>query len=270
MADEEKGIDALHAQWTAEDGPLRQLAQDVWALHHRRAMFNGLVGMLEGQGNPHRAYVEGFLAEMYFEAQLVRLRRLIDADSRTVSFRRLINQLLQHRSQFTREWYVDLWTDGADAGTDDRGERLDARSWEAEGSREFDRWTDDRPDRHDVLGVQPLRRLLDALVEDVDEVKAYVDQRVAHAQKDPDPSNLTYGQVDRAIARAGETLQTLSLLLEQVTEAGLVPTVQGDWRSPFRAALVDCGDEPIPWDDPCWRYRDGGWRSRSEDAGAGS
>ena len=62
MADEEKGIDALHAQWTAEDGPLRQLAQDVWALHHRRAMFNGLVGMLEGQGNPHRAYVEGFLA----------------------------------------------------------------------------------------------------------------------------------------------------------------------------------------------------------------
>jgi hypothetical protein len=270
MADDERGIDALHAEWTAEDGPLRQLAQDVWALHHRRAMFSELVGMLEGQGNPQRVYVEEFLAEMYFDAQLVRLRRLIDADSRTVSFRRLINQLLRHRSQFTREWYVGLWTDGADASSDDPGERLDARTWAAEESMEFDRWTDDKPGRQDVLGGQPLRRLLDALVEEVDEVKAYVDQHVAHVQKNPDPIELTYGQVDRAIERAGETLETLSLLLEQVTVVGLVPTVQGDWRSPFRAALVDCGDEPIPWDDPCWTYRDGGWRSRSEDAGAGS
>ena len=45
---------------------------------------------------------------------------------------------------------------------------------------------------------------------------------------------------------------------------GLEPTVQGDWKSPFRAPLIDCNDDPIPWDDPCWTYRDGRWHKRSE------
>jgi hypothetical protein len=264
MSGDERGIEELHAEWTSEVGPLRQLTQDIWRLHHRRKMFNELVEMLEGQGNPHRAYVDEFLAELYLDAQLVLLRRLIDTDSRSVSFRRLINQLIQHRTKFTREWYVGLWTKEAAANSDELGERLDARVWGEEGNEEFDKWIDDKPGRQDVLGGQPLQQLLDALIREIDEVKRYVDQHVAHVQVEPDPVGLTYGHVDRAIERAGETLQSLSLFLEQVSILGLEPTVQGDWKSPFRAALIDCNDEPIPWDDPCWTYKDGTWRKRSE------
>lgn len=264
MSHNERGIEELHAEWTAEDGPLRQLTQDIWGLHHRRKIFNELAKMLEGQGNPHRAYVDHFLAEMYFDAQLVRLRRLIDKDSRSVSFRRLINELIQHRTKFTREWYVGLWTKGAAANSDDFGERLDARVWGEEGNEEFDKWIDHKPGRQDVLGGQPLQQLLDALLREIDGVKRYVDQHVAHVQVEPDPVELTYGQVDLAIEQAGETLKTLSLLLDQWSIVDLEPTVQGDWKSPFRAALIDCNDEPIPWDDPCWTYKDGRWRRRSE------
>jgi len=262
MSDNERGIEELHAEWTADDGPLRQLTQDIWVLHHRRKMFNELAEMLEGQGNPHRAYVDHFLAEMYFDAQMVRLRRLIDNDSRSVSFPRLINQLIQHRRKFTREWYVGLWTKGTDATSDNVGERLDARVWGEEGNREFDKWIDDKPGRQDALGGRPLQQLLDPLVREIDEVKRYVDQHVAHVRAEPDPVELTYGQVDRAIEQAGETLQTLSLLVEQCSIVDLEPTVQGDWKSPFRAALIDCNDEPIPWDDPCWTYKVGRWRRR--------
>lgn len=255
MSDDERGIEELHAEWTAEDGPLRQLAQDVWGLHHRRKMFNELAEMLEGQGNPHRAYVDQFLADMYFDAQLVRLRRLIDNNPRSVSFRRLINQLMEHRTKFTREWYVSLWTEGTDANSDDPGERLDARVWVENGNKEFDKWIDDKPGRQDVLGGQPLQQLIGALGLEIEVVKSYVDQHVAHVQAEPDPIELTYEQVDRAIGRAGETLRSLSLFLEQVTTVGLEPTVQGDWKSPFRAALIDCNDEPIPWDDPCRTHK---------------
>lgn len=266
VSDDERGIEELHAEWTAEDGSLRQLAQDVWGLHDRRKMFNELAEMLEGQGNPHRAYVDQFLAGMYFDAQLVRLRRLIDGNSRSVSFRRLINLLIQHRTKFTREWYVRLWTKGADANSDNLGERLDAQVSGEQGNREFNKWIDDKPGRQDVLGGRPLQQLLDALVREIDDVKRYVDQHVAHVQVKPDPVQLTYGQVDRAIERAGETLQTLSLLLEQYSIVNLEPPVQGDWKSPFRAALIDCNDEPISWDDPCWTYKDGQWHRKEEHA----
>lgn len=262
MSDDESGIDELHAEWTADDGPLRQLTQDVWALHHRRMMFKELVEMLEAQGNPHRAYVEGFLAGVYFDAQLVRLRRVIDKSPRSISFRRLINQLIESRAQFTREWYVSLWIGGTAANSGDPGGSGHAEVLRQEGNEQFDRWIDDLPGRRNVLGVQPLQELCDALVREIDEVKRYVDQRVAHVQAEPDPVELTFDQVDRAIERASETLLTLALLLEQVTTVDLEPTVQGDWKSPFRAALVDCNDVPIPWDDPCSTYTNGEWRSR--------
>ncbi len=265
MSADGRGIEELHAEWTAEDGPLRQLAQDVWGLHHRRTMFNELTNMLEGQGNPCRAYVDQYLAEMYFDAQLVRLRRLIDKDSRSVSFRRLINQLIHHRTKFTREWYVGLWTEGAEANSDDAGERLDQQVWGEEGNEEFDKWIDDKPGKRNVLGGQPLQLIRDALVREIAEVEKYVNQHVAHVQVEPDPVELTYDQVDRAIDLAGSTLQTLSLFLEQSTIVHLEPTIQGDWKSPFRAALIDCNDEPITWDDPCWTYKYGRWLSRSED-----
>lgn len=264
MSDNERGIEELHAEWTAEEGPLHQLTQDIWALHHRRKMFNDLAEMLESQGNPHRAYVDHFLAEMYFDSQLVRLRRLIDDNPRSISFPRMIKRLIHHRTKFTRQWYVGLWTDGADTNSDNLRKRLDARVWANEANKEFDKWTDDKPGKQDSLGVRPLTQLLEALVREIDEVKRYVNQHVAHVQAKPDPVELTYDQVDRAIEQAGETLRTLSLLLEQTTIVELEPTIQGDWKSPFRAALIDCNDEPIPWDDPCSTVKGGRWLSQTE------
>ncbi len=110
----------------------------------------------------------------------------------------------------------------------------------------------DRPEagKANVLGQQPLQRVLDELNEATTTVKRYVDQHVAHLQRDPEPVALTYAEVDEAIDHVATTLRTLKLFLEQSALVAVVPTVQGDWKSPFRAPLIDCDDNPVPWEDP--------------------
>lgn len=85
---------------------------------------------------------------MYMEAQVIAIRRQADDDPRTLSLRRLIGQLENHRREFTRAWYVRRWMADRDADSKDEAERLEARMHLGLANDTFDNFTDRPGDDH--------------------------------------------------------------------------------------------------------------------------
>ena len=102
-----QAIDELLVEW---DGVwLESLKSQIYDIQHRRQLHDEFMAMLDGQDHPDTEIFRDAFHRMYVEAQVMAIRRQADDDKRTLSLRRLIGQLEQHRRGFTRDWYVRRW-----------------------------------------------------------------------------------------------------------------------------------------------------------------
>jgi hypothetical protein len=169
---------------------------------------------------------------MYLEAQTIGIRRLVDGDARTISLRRLIGQLEQHRAQFTREVYVNRHLAGAA-----RRQPLDAQDRQFHTSmanHAFDQFSES--------GASLSRAVLSHHRDELDQVTRsvvrFVDERVAHLATSPEDEPPSYDEFHHALKVLGEMLQRYRLLIDQVTLAWTTPAIQSDWKGPFRQPLL--------------------------------
>ena len=92
------------ARW---EKSLDVLGNKVYDLRDAREMYNYYVGVVFA--NPHVDRRNAFLVlieNMYFAYMLVGLRTLNDKDSDSHSLHNLINEVLNHRKQVSREWRI--------------------------------------------------------------------------------------------------------------------------------------------------------------------
>ncbi len=226
-------IDDLLADWNERWLP--SLAQQVHDMHHRRQLHDEFMTMLEASGHRDRDVFTDFFHRMYVEAQALAIRRQADEDARTLSLRRLIGQLFQHRKLFTRSWYVRRWVGTRNPNASDERERIEARMHVQFANDAFDRFTD-RPGARSLGG----RRLQDDLkaLSDVSEgVVSYVNEHVAHVASSPD-TPVSYAEFHRAMDHLGEMLKRYYLLIDQGGLVSATPVIQGDWKGPFRRPLA--------------------------------
>ena len=114
-------LEELKAEW------LKSLERQVYdSITGVRSTTEFMV-MLDSQAHPDTSIFQDAFHGMYVESQVLAIRRQADSDSRTLSLRRLIGQLEQHRKDFTRSWYVGRWMHGRDLHSDDPRERHLAR-----------------------------------------------------------------------------------------------------------------------------------------------
>ncbi len=227
-------IDDLLAEW--EGVWLESLKEQVYDLHHRRQLHDEFMEMLEAQDHPDTDIFRDAFHRMYIEAQVMAIRRQADDDRRTLSLRRLIGQLEEHRRKFTRAWYVRRWVGDRNPNAEDMRDRLDATFHLDAANRAFDAFTDSLGDEH--LGGRRLQEDRDRLVELTDAVTRYANATVAHVERAPSDTQVTYAEFHRALDHLGEMLKRYYLLINQGGLVSTTPTIQRDWRGPFRKPLA--------------------------------
>lgn len=227
-------MDELLAEWNSVW--LESLETQIYDLHHRRELHDGLMEMLDAQDHRDTDIFRDAFHRMYIESQVMAIRRQADSDSMTLSLRRLVGQLEARRREFTREWFVRRWMGERDPESADERERLEARLHLRMANDAFDKFTDSPGDAH--LGGRSLQRDRETLVSITDDVVRYTNATVAHAEQSPNDVHVTYNDFHRALEHLGEMLRRYYLLINQGGLVSAKPTIQGDWRGPFRRPLA--------------------------------
>ena len=78
---------------------------------------------------------------------------------------------------------------------------------------------------------------IDALTDASSKVSALADRTIAHIDKRGFADEVTFGDLDRAIDEIGRVFQRYRELVVGSPLMTLEPTIQGDWKAPFRSAL---------------------------------
>lgn len=226
-------IDELCIDWLEEWIP--RIQQEIHDLHHRREIHDGMMEMLDRAGDADTGVFRAAFHRMYLESQLTAIRRQADTDSRTISLRRLIGQLNHHRSEFTRDWFVDRWLAGFGEGRDETRNQIEINMHTEMANLAFDKFADDgSPNR---LGGRALAADLERLSSATSAVSRYVDTQVAHSDRSAPPVETTYDEFHASMDELGALLQRYHLLITQNSLVSAKPTIQADWRRPFRSAL---------------------------------
>lgn len=227
-------IDDLLVEW--ETVWLKNVAHQIHGLYHRRQLHDEFLAMLDNQDHPDTGIFRDSYHLMYIEAQVMVIRRQSDNDNRTLSLRRLIGQLERHRQRFTRDWYVRRWVGDRDPESPDKLERLDARFHLKAANEAFDRFTDEPGGAQ--LGGRGLQEDRERLLAMTDSVVRYANAVVAHAEREPNNVAVTYSDFHHALEHLGAMLRRYYLLVNQGGLVTATPTIQGDWKGPFRKALA--------------------------------
>lgn len=234
MTTDGQAIDRLLEDW--ERVWLDSLRRQVLELHHRRQIHDEFMEMLDGQDHPDTGIFKDAFHRMYIESQVMAIRRLADDDKRTLSLRRLIGQLEQHRRTFTRTVYVERWMAGRDPNTDNERERLEAEFHLQMANNAFDQFTDKSGEER--IGGRRLQQDREVLLDTTDLVVTYANKVVAHADTDRSGVEVTYDDFHRAVDHLGEMLRRYYLLINQGGLLSATPAIQGDWKGPFRRPLL--------------------------------
>ena len=215
-----RDADLVYLKWLCW---LERLKFDVIDLHHHRHLWRSMNEAL-GQSPDGETFLDHY-TRCYVAAAATAVRRLSDPNARrdSITIARLIKDVRSQRQVMTRDRYSLLF---------DHPEILDGVRSGA--SAEFDRkWGD----ASGLVRVEFLTELESKIELHSSKVSAFVDRSIAHIDKRAATMPPTFGDLDAAIDTVGSVLQTCLLLLTAENWAGMTPTIQDDWRAPFRRAI---------------------------------
>jgi hypothetical protein len=138
---------------------------------------------------------QSWLASLYYRDAALGIRRMVDGDRRTGSFKRLLQKMAEEPKGLAAEWFLG----------DATGERR----------RELDLAFKAEADTLDFGHLNPAvpRADLAALTEKTAGIKCYVDQHITHAQLDPHSTMPTPADIDAALDLLAQLLYKYEFLL---------------------------------------------------------
>jgi hypothetical protein len=208
------------AGWIADWESLRN---DVHVLFVCREVFTALdEELFRSQRAGTQLILEKFLRPMYFDAQSVRLRRLADNDKRTVSFRRLLLDMVSHCDVLSRDRYLATMLEP---------ERADEQRIRF-ANRLFDQLAGTGAD---FVDPAILNSFAEELERDVQKVSHCVDQYVAHRDRAAEPP-IRWGDLDQAVNNLGDHYSRIGSYLTGAHHVAEV-IIEPGWRRVFSPSL---------------------------------
>jgi len=208
---------ATYQRWKRWLGHIRE---DITTLAVHRHIYREVTGMISA--NPRLQVPSSFydwVRIAHVNDMTLGIRRLVDWDSRSISFIRLIEEIKDHPEVLTRRRYVALYRTGL--------KRL--------GHRDFDRFA--RPGRNEINPAL-IARDRQALVKAQERLRRFVNKHVAHRSRYPMRRLPTYADLDACVDPLEGLLKKYVLLLEAQGLTRVLPVWQYDWKAPFRIAWV--------------------------------
>lgn len=201
------------------------LSNDVHRIHWNREVFQALNDeIVRAQREGSDFFLERFLRPMYLESQSILLRRLGDSNRRSSSFRVLLEEMILRPELLTRDRYVAGWA--AQFGDDPDYLRV--------GNEEFSTMYGARARR---VPRRVLEQYRNALIDDLVQVKTFVDQFVAHQDRVTEQP-ITWTELNRAIDNLQTHLNAVGLIVTGYSTLAKA-TVNVPWRNVFGAALFE-------------------------------
>jgi hypothetical protein len=165
-----------------------------------------------------------FFANAYASHAVIGVRQLKSNDQ-SISFAKLLEEMIATPTSFTRSYYVSLYRKSV-------VERF--------ANKDFNRFA--RPDAPHIdpgLVAEDLGRLMAAFAR----CEEYADRRVAHLDRRAPKQVPTYNEVDACIDALDEMYVKYHLLFTAEAMESLLPTWQYDWQGIFRVAWLAPEDE---------------------------
>ncbi len=145
------------------------------------------------------------------------LRRQIDKDQRTISLRRLLEEIRDQPEVLSRERYVALWDEPAIR-----------KRFAAEA---FDKFAGPGKPHIDPAMVE---EDCSQLVKKIEGMKEYVDKRIAHYDKEGPTMLPTYADLDECLEFVEDLLKKYLAIIRADVRRQILPTWQYDWKQIFR------------------------------------
>lgn len=169
-----------------------------------------------------------FFAKAYASHAVAGLRRQIKIDIQSISFARLLEEMIATPSAFTRVYYVGLYRNSVVANYADR---------------DFEKFAlPSAPHINPDLVAIDLGNLLAQCAK----CEEFADRRVAHRDRRPPKQVPTYRDIDDCIDLLDRLYVKYHLLFtaEAMMDDTLLPTWQYDWQQVFRVPwIADSGDD---------------------------
>ena len=200
---------------------LETIKQDIWTVFFWRATWLTVGDFVRSNPDIPPSHYFAYLARTYGTTQALAVRRLADEGANVVSLASLIKEVRRNAREITAEWWVKL-----QPGADIR----DFRRFQAAESNHFD----------PAIATKDLARLK----ADVARVKVYVDQHLAHADRNPTKDIPTFGEIHAALDSVGDVFKTYYMLLVGADMLFLVPLPQPGWFQPFTVPWLKEGSPP--------------------------
>lgn len=174
-------------------------------------------------------YLFNWIANHYHASQIVTIRRLIDKDSRSISFIRLFDSIIGNPTVLSRARFVSLYKD-------------QVRSKEI-ANEHFDQFYGSGLDHTDVGKVTADR---DELLRVSKPVAVHSTKNFAHLDEDRAQHLATYDDMDRTIKLMHDLVRRYHLMLESNHYPSLVPNWTHDWRNVLKIPWIMPADSHSP------------------------
>lgn len=215
------------------DGTIKN---SVLTMHLHRDAWREVAAMLEANGQLPESYWWEFMRDTYATTQAVAVRRQADTHKDVASLGKLIEEIRDDPSRITREFWLAEWT------SEDKFLRMEAeRGWTTQYAGTVGDHLDPLIPAADF----------DALQAASADVRGYVDQHVAHAERPPRaPSQvtLTLSDIHDDIDVIGDLFKKYYNLLTASSYVFLVPVIQHDWLAIFREPWMRPGGNTVAGD----------------------
>ena len=192
-------------------------------MYLQRDAWREVSSMLEANGQLPDSYWWEFMRDTYATTQAVAVRRQADTNRDAASLGKLIEEIRDDPSRITREFWIGLW-DEPPFGFE---HVIAQKGWAEQYGREVRDHLDPAIPAADFEMLRTVAA----------NVKAYVDEHVAHADAAAASVTLTLGDVHAAVEVIGDLFKRYYNLLTAGSYAELVPAIQHDWQAVFR----------VPW-----------------------
>jgi len=202
---------------------LTTIHADVQGLLINRHIFREVQQII--QTNPKIQLASSFyewMGNVYATAAVIGVRRQMDTDKDSISFARLLGEILGTPQILSRERYVRLY----------KGSHIP----EEKAHRDFDKFSGAGGPYVDrgFISVQ-----LSTLKEKTERIRKFANKRIAHFDRSEFTKLPTYGELDDSLDYIEDLLKKQLLLLRAEAHRNIVPVWQYDWKEVFRRPWIE-------------------------------
>ena len=161
-----------------------------------------------------------FMGTSYVSFIVMGIRRQIKIDNQSISFARLLKEIIETPEILTRKRFVALYSSGI-------GEEL--------GNRDFNLFAENGADHIDSSKIQEDFEKLKQVGKKLED---FADKRIAHRDKREPKTIPIFQDIDDSISFFGELLKKYVLLFRAEGLPFVLPVYQYDWKEIFKHAWL--------------------------------